>query len=485
MRASMAPRTFRFLAAAAALSAAAAAQVPPLLPYARQLDLMVVDSSFDGVWRLSDQNQDGDYNDPGEVITYYSDVGAITLTNPSCITCADDGTVYVADSTIDIVLALRDQNGDGDANDAGEYRVCLNSVANGSGILIASAQGLTVDALGRLWIANANAGATPVGSDGIFQLLDLNADGDFDDAGEVIDYCTIPGGSGPVGNSIPTKVCIGPDTSVYYSEVGSTGAVTKGVWKLFDLNADNDCNDAGEVTLFWTPPFTASPFYWSLAIDSQGFVYTTDHSTNEQVWRGRDIDQSGAIDASEQTLFYQTTASTWWDVVLRDDGAVLLVEAQTPDRITVLRDLNNDGDALDAGEAVQGYDSTASSQSISVRGAAFLRAPRFTAQPAVVQIGQTTNLVTQAVNPGDLCVPVLSIGLAASPLSFAPWGVIELDLSGFAVLGFGIADASGFFTLPFAVPNSTSAIGSYGLQALAGDNFRLFLSNSSLLTITP
>ena len=171
--------------------------------------------------------------------------------------------------------------------------------------------------------------------------------------------------------------------------------------------------------------------------------------------------------------------------MLRDDGAVLLVEAQTPDRITVLRDLNNDGDALDAGEAVQGYDATASSQSISVRGAAFLRAPRFTAQPAVVQIGQTTNLVTQAVNPGDLCVPVLSIGLAASPLSFAPWGVIELDLSAFAVLGFGIADASGFFTLPFAVPNSTSAIGSYGLQALAGDNFRLFLSNSTLLTITP
>jgi hypothetical protein len=481
----MAPRILTLSVAAALLTTATIAQVPPLLPFQRHLDLLVVDSSFDGIWRLADLDQDGDYNDPGEQLVFYSDVGSIALTNPSSITCADDGTVYIADSTVDIILALRDQNGDGDANDPGEFRVCCNSVANGSGILMASVQGLTVDGLGRLWVANANAGTTPLGSDGLYQLSDLNGDGDFDDAGEIVAYCTIPNGGGAVGNSIPTKVWIGPDANVYYAEVGSTGAVTKGVWKLTDLNTDGDCNDPGEVNLLWTPPASASPFYWSLAIDPVGNVYTTDHSTNEQVWRGNDLNQNGTIEPSEQTLFYQTSASTWWDVLLRDDGAVLLVEAQTPDRITVLRDLNADGDALDAGEASQGYDASVAAQAISLRGAALLRAPRLTSNPPIVQIGNNTSFVTEANKPGDLVVVALSVGPAPLTIALPPWGTVEIDVSAFVILGFGLAGPNGSYVQPFAVPNSPTAIGAWALQSLAGDNFRLFLSNSASLQITP
>jgi hypothetical protein len=309
-------------------------------------------------------------------------------------------------------------------------------------------------------------------------LTDLNGDGDFDDAGEIVAYCTIPNGAGAVGNSIPTKVWIGPDANVYYAEVGSTGLVTKGVWKLIDLNADGDCNDPGEVNLLWTPPATASPFYWSLAIDPVGNVYTTDHSANEQVWRGNDLNQNGTIEPGEQTLFYQTTASTWWDVLVRDDGAVLLVEAQTPDRITVLRDLNADGDALDAGEAFQAYDASLAAQAISVRGAALLRAPRLSANPPIVQIGNNTSFVTEANKPGDLVVVALSVGPAPVAFPLAPWGTVEIDVSSFVVLGFGVSGPNGNYAQPFAV-------GSYALQSLAGDNFRLFLSNPTGLTITP
>lgn len=255
----------------AAIAAATTAQIPALLPYPRQLDLLVVDSSFDGVFRLSDQNQDGDYNDAGEITEFYSDVGRITLTNPTSIVCATNGTVYVADSTVDIVLGLRDQNGDGDANDAGEYWVAFTSVTSLSGIIMSSAQGLTVDALGRLWVASSNSGSPAVGNDAILLLEDLNGDGDFDDLAEAAEYCTIPTGAGAVGNSIPTKVVVGFDGNVYYSEVGSTAVTTKGVWRLVDANFDGDCNDPGEVTLFWDPPFAASPFYWSLATDQTGF----------------------------------------------------------------------------------------------------------------------------------------------------------------------------------------------------------------------
>lgn len=91
------------------------------MPYARTQDLFVADSSNDACWRLADLNQDGDHNDPGEQLSFCSDtIGAFAWTNPKCVGSAADGAVYVADTTTDVVYALRDLNGDGDANDPGE-----------------------------------------------------------------------------------------------------------------------------------------------------------------------------------------------------------------------------------------------------------------------------------------------------------------------------------------------------------------------------
>ncbi|HEX5054113.1 MAG TPA: hypothetical protein VFZ65_20210 [Planctomycetota bacterium] len=466
----------------AALATPAAAQAPQLLPYPRTQDLLVVDSTYDGVWRFADRNQDGDFNDPGEITTYYDDVaGSIVLTNPTCIVVAPNGTAYVGDSTVDIIMALDDLDGDGNALGIGEHRVFFDG-SNAGGIVMASVQGITIDAAGRLFLAVSNAGTT--GTDMILMLVDLNGDGDANDLFEAVEYCTIPGGAGSVGNSIPTKVVVAPDGNLYYAEVGSTGVVTKGVWKLTDLNHDGDCNDAGEVTLFWTPPFAASPFYWGLAVDDAGNFYVTDHSTNESIWRGRDVDGSGVIDPAEQTLFYQTPNSTWWDVVLREDGTVLVCEAFTPDRLTALLDLNHDGDALDANEAHEAYDATVSGAAVLPRGAAFVRAPLLAAAPDIVPIGQSTSLVASASKPGDLTLVVISVGLAA-PFPLPPFGLVEVDIGNFHSVGLGFANAAGEFTVPLAIPNNPVAINTYAFQALSGDAFRLFLSNAVSLTVTP
>jgi len=467
--------------AACMFAASATAQVLPLLPYTRTFDLVVVDSTYDGVWRLSDFNQDGDYNDPGEIIPFYSDTtpGGIALGNPACIVAGPDGTVYVADSTEDIVLALRDGNGDGDANDPGEYHVFFHSVTSASGIVMAAAQGITIDLLGRVFVAVANAGT--VGQDMILKLEDLNADGDADDVGEASVYCLIPTGGGVVGNSIPTKVVAAADGNLYYADVASTTATTKGVYRLADLNTDGDCNDPGEVSLFWTPPFTASPFYWSLAVDWALNFYVTDHSTNRTVWRGRDADSSGSISAAESTVFFTDTAATWWDVVLRDDGAVLLVNASTPDRVTACFDLNQDGDALDAGESSLAYASGVAPTAINVRGAALLRAPLF--DPITpVGIGQTANLVLHAVKPGDLSVSIFSSGLGPV-IPLPPWGNVEIDPLSFVIYGIGIADATATFAHTLAIPATPSVIGTYAFQGWCGDAYRLFLSNAVSLTV--
>jgi hypothetical protein len=465
-----------------ALAATAAAQVPQAIPYTRTLDLLVVDSTNDCVWRMSDFNQDGDYQDAGEIVSFYSDtIGSIALSNPTCIVAAPDGTVYVGDSTADIVLALRDQNGDGDANDPGEHRVFFDSATNAGGITMASVMGITVDAIGRLFLAVANAGTT--GTDLILLLHDVDNDGDANDLGEAISYCTIPGGAGAGGNSVPTKVVVGPGGSVFYTDIASSGPLAKGVYKLTDVNQNGHCNDPGEVSLFWTfPGLVPSPNYFGLAVSQSGTFYLSDSSNNEQVWAARDVDANGVVDPGEQRLFFQSTGSTWWDVVLRDDGDVLVCDATAPDHVTALRDLNLDGDANDAGESNDAYNAAGASVAVSLRGACMLQAPTLVLAPPVVSIGGATTVVTLATKPGDLTLLVMSIGLGPA-IPLPPWGVVRIDTSVFVSLSLGFADANALHSVPFAVPNLPAALGTWAFQSLSGDAYRLFLSNPGLLTV--
>lgn len=458
------------------------AQVVPVHPFSRTMDLVVCDSSFDGVWRLVDWNQDGDLLDADEVIAYYDEsVASISLGTPTCLTTGQDGTVYIGDSNVDIILRMRDANGDGDANDAGEHSVFFDNT-NADGLIMASIGGITIDAQDRVFASIANSGST--GSDVIFILEDLNNDGDANDAGEARSYHDVPGSTGSTGASIPVDVLVGFDTNLYYVDIGATGAITKGVYQLADINFDGDCNDAGERSLFWEPTSVNNQFYFGFAVDSAGAFYLSDHGSDEKVLRGFDANGNGTIEASEQTIFYQTTASTWWDIIVRSDGSILLLEDQTPDRITMLRDLNNDGDALDPGESTQIYDDTiAANGSVRPRGGAMLRAPLLHANPASVSIGTTTNFIATTSKPTELAAVFLS-STTAPPVSLSPWGSLEIAVPVFG-LGFGISDANGQLSFPFAVPNVAAAVGSIAAQAWCGDAFRVYLSNAFTLTITP
>ena len=448
----------------AILAATATAQVVPILPYSRTMDMLVVDSTYDGVWRCIDRNQDGDLLDANEVISYYSDlVGSIPLGNPSCIATAYDGTVYVGDSTEDVIVAMRDNNGDGDANSLGEHRVFFDS-NNLSGVIMASIGGLHVDALGRVFAAVANTSTG--GSDAILIFEDLNGDGDANDAGEAREYHTVPG-TGAIGDSIPTEVLAGPDLNLYYAEAGATGVITKGVYRLSDNNFDGDCNDPGERTLFWDTSVigASAPFHYGMAIDATGRFYLSDHSSNETIWTAFDADNSGTIDASEQGVFYQTSASTWWDIVVREDGTVLLCEDQTPDRITALRDLNGDFNAMGVGESREIYDDTlASNPDLRPRGAALMRAPLLSTAPPAVQFGSATSFQTQTSKPVELAAVFLATSISA-PVSLAPFGNLEISGAAYIALGAGVSDASGNFSLAFTVPNTPAAIGTYGAQS--------------------
>ncbi len=322
--------------------------------------LLVNDSSADRVFRCVDLNNDGDYNDLGEVVDYYDDItGAFSLTNNNGIVCVPGGPTYISDATERYVLALRDTNNDGDALDPGEASIFFDGRPGGNadGVPMTSPQYLAWDpSTSSFFVATANTG-TAGSLDEILRLRDNNADGDANDLGEVVRYWTAPAGA--VGDYIPEGVGIFGGR-VYYVEIGSTGVTAKGVYALIDNNNDGDAQDPGERVPFFVPPtLTGTPFFWSIEQDPSGWFYLAD-TGNDVIWRFKDLNNDGdAQDPGEFSQWYVVGApSTIWDIAIASDGTLYTTDAQSPERISALRDANNDG-LIDPTEVQQVYNSTA------------------------------------------------------------------------------------------------------------------------------
>lgn len=467
-----------------ALATAAPAQFIPIHPFERTLDLLVVDSTLDGVWRLRDLNQDGDFNDPLELDIYYSDtVGSIALTNPNCVVWSQTGIAYVGESSGQQVIALEDKNADGDAHDPGEHSVFFDSATNQSNVVMTSIQGMAADLLGNLFLAVSNT--TSGGDDVIIRLQDANNDGDANDPGEAVVYCLIPGSKTAVGSSIPTQVRVGPDNKLYFLENGVTGNPTRGVYRLDDLNNDGDCNDNGEVQLYWDLPDrigTQNAFYWAMALDRSGNFYVADHG-NDLIYAGRDTDADNKITGTEGRIFHQGTSATWWEILMRDDGWLLVCEDQTPDRLLAFKDLNNDGDADDQGERREIYSELISSTNLTQpRAAALMRAPILTMQQASVKLGGQVNL--SILTPKRNEPTILMFALKPASVSFPPFGEVGLDLTTLQVFLSATSDAKAAISHTFTVPLDTNLVRTWPFQAVAGDSWRPFLSNPVSLTVT-
>jgi hypothetical protein len=168
----------------------------PELAHAQGLStLFATDTTGDSIARLVDLDQDGNFNGTGEAKVFYDEtMGGIALSNNSAIGMRSDGTVFVTDSTEDIVLALRDNNRNGDANDLGEASIWFDGRVGGnlSGIVMTSAQNIFCDGPQRIFVASANAGSG--GFDAILLLQDLNGDGNANGLGEAREFAVfLPG----------------------------------------------------------------------------------------------------------------------------------------------------------------------------------------------------------------------------------------------------------------------------------------------------
>lgn len=249
--------------------------------------LYAIDGETGTVYRIEDLNNDLDADDPGEVKNYRdSTADGLELGGPLSIATAshfnpDTGDietlVYIMELTLQRTFRLRDLNGDDDAQDAGEMTSIQQSVSGSSFEPIR----MTTDELGRVIGANPNIYK-------VIRLDDMNLDGSIASPREE-QYCPPVSCGGAVfeeyhtvrqedlGQQINFEEVFGVASSRELSNTSLVYYVTDWrereilVYKLTDLNNDDDARDPGEITHWSFHEGTYSAY--DLDCDPRDFCY--------------------------------------------------------------------------------------------------------------------------------------------------------------------------------------------------------------------
>lgn len=319
-----------------------------------QTQFLINDRTNDTIYRVIDLNGNGTIDEPGEVFAWFSGAnaaGTLAIQNPTCLAVRPDGAAIMGDQLNRNVYAIRDMNRDGDAQDVGESIVGADAT-NLSGVSFAFPTGAAFDSLGRAYVVNAGNAS---GDDGIYRLVDLNADGDFQDAGEVT-HCVTTGAFGP-GNGpySPQEVVLAPG-DVGYVRNSSSGL--HGIYRFVDSNGNGRADDPGEFTVFLDASNAPGvPVLAGFALElapGANSLYTQQTATGgvDQILRATDLNaDNDAQDAGEVVMVYETAEAgfTLIDLVSLPNGDLLLTD-NSANRVVRLRDLDLDGTFMQPGE---------------------------------------------------------------------------------------------------------------------------------------
>lgn len=261
------------------------------------------EASIEGSGRvLIGRDLDGDRlaASPGEVTVFFdrdnlSGLGDVTG-NVFSVFQARDRSVYVADGDTDSVYRIADRNGDGDANDAGEAKAWLTP-ANAGGFSTVTPNGVAQGRDGAIYVTNAGTGSAP--ADMIYRTVDLNRDGDADDAGEATVWIDL---QQVIATSVPFDIAFDGEVA-YVSDL--TGPAEDVIHRLEDANGDGAIG-ADEITTFASDSGAfGAPV--DIAIDTDdGSVLTLSWTASggepHRLHRLTDRDGSGAIDAPNESV---------------------------------------------------------------------------------------------------------------------------------------------------------------------------------------
>jgi sugar lactone lactonase YvrE len=311
--------------------------------------IFVCDATQDRVVRLEDRDGSGriEAAAPGEVLPFYDDASpGPDLSTPSGLALAADGDLYMVDGgTLDLILALRDRNGDGDANDDGEHRVVYD--ASSSGPDLGTANAIAFGSDGRLYVADDGRSRGL-----ILALRDENGDGDALDEGEwrvLYDSAEAAAAGEPLLLEDPEALAVDSGGRLWAAD-----ATLQRVFALSDLDGNSRFAGAGEIREFYAPeaPLTLTDPE-AIAIDPAGGLYVTDEDTGLIVHL-QDLDGDGrAAGASEVRVVVAPDAPQALrdtnDLAVSRSGALFVLDGER-DQIFRVSDLDGDGRAHSAGE---------------------------------------------------------------------------------------------------------------------------------------
>ncbi|MBN2491321.1 MAG: hypothetical protein JXQ29_10790 [Planctomycetes bacterium] len=418
------------------ISVWAAAQT---LPFRTHGDFYVVDQDLDGVLRFQDLDGDGDVQDAGEQIVFYDSTSpGPDLSNPQAITIHPfDGSVWISDTSLDVVLRLVDRNGDGDANDAGEYSIFYDATG---AVAISSVLALSFDEQGILFLLNSG---TP---DNVIRLEDKNKDGDALDPGEATVFFDNTAVTGPWLQS--------PADMIFFQGhlyIGDNTITPKHIVRIRDLNHDGDALDAGEAVRWADPTAGGGSFVWNLIFELKGPALFGVCITTGNVYRWQDLNKDGdALDPGEVVTFFDS-ANNASSVSLKtsftlttDPLGSLYVCNHTADVIYRLTDLNADLDANDAGEVVAYFSNTGTPTPAVLLGRArdCIIGPAGEVTPGMVSpaIGKTADfLLDDPIGGGCFYAAALSYSSTGIPLGSPDIRVVPLGLDPLLVVSANVA----------------------------------------------
>ncbi|MEL7471674.1 MAG: GC-type dockerin domain-anchored protein [Planctomycetota bacterium] len=335
------------------------------LASAQPLDLVFFfhDQTPDVIYRAWDANGDGDCHDPGEVTVFVDDADMLLgIDNAQGLVALSATSIIATDNfEPDNIVRFVDTNLDGDALDAGEASVFFSGDIGG-GETLSNPTDLFDAPDGSFWIVDVTVGVTPAPPSRVYRLEDLNEDQDADDPGERTDFFELaPAGMG--GPAIFDLV-VGAGGEVYVCDLSDPQQIES--IDVIDPAGVARTEWLGSDTLFGlTGQYLFSGTY-ELEIDpAQGVVYFSPSTLNNNaaLLGARDLNGSGDIDApNEVVVFFDENASaeginvgSLRDFKRLDDGRFVATDAGQ-DRVYVLEDLNTDFDFNDAGEIRVAYD---------------------------------------------------------------------------------------------------------------------------------
>ncbi|MCL6283083.1 Ig-like domain-containing protein [Ruegeria sp. 2012CJ41-6] len=321
--------------------------------------VLVGDQRKDQILLLQDIDGDGTASGADEATVFFDGDNASGLVAPTgnvfTIHQARDKSVYFGDGTTDSVYRLTDRNGDGDAQDAGEAQLWF-SADNAAGFSTVTPNGIHQGGDGAIYIANAGVSSTP--QDAIYRTVDLNGDGDANDAGEAtlwLDLQTV------IDTTVPFDLSFDGDVA-YLNDL--TGAATDVIHRIEDKNGDGSIQ-ADEVTPFISDDMNfGAPVDIASAVAVDGSLYTLTWfpETGEalKVYRLSDLDGSGQIDSVHEAREVWNAnqmpdgiaAEIGFSITADEDGNLTLVGNNFAREGNVIRlsDVNGDGDYFDGGE---------------------------------------------------------------------------------------------------------------------------------------